>query len=164
MRRLQQAWDFLARIAPAPAGRGIPTHDIPLYRRCFSSRSASAGAVAIGSRSDSFSITQSSQRGFDLAQSVNESAAATFGGSPERFVIQQNCQPTSGTGPFSPLRSGPSVRVSASNLVRTACPGRSFISRKTPLALHLLLQHLESLIDIVVTDEDLHAASFSIEL
>jgi hypothetical protein len=27
------------------------------------------------------------------------------------------------------------------------------------LALHLLLQHLEGLVDIVVTDENLHAAS-----
>jgi hypothetical protein len=29
---------------------------------------------------------------------------------------------------------------------------------KDALALHLLLQHLEGLIDIVVTDENLHAA------
>jgi hypothetical protein len=30
------------------------------------------------------------------------------------------------------------------------------------LALHLLLQRLESLVDIVVTDENLHACSFPV--
>ena len=34
---------------------------------------------------------------------------------------------------------------------------------KDALALHLLLQHPEGLIDIVVTDENLHAAFLSIE-
>jgi hypothetical protein len=34
--------------------------------------------------------------------------------------------------------------------------GAQFHRAKNALALHLLLQHLESLIDIVVTDENLH--------
>ena len=106
MRRLQRHGTFYApRRLSRRVGRGTPTHDIPLPRIRFSSRSASAGAVAIGFQSELLLkiIIQTSQRGFDLAQSVNGRRCGDFSEAFWSVLSSSKTLSTTGQCSRSPL-------------------------------------------------------------